>query len=231
MKALVLAAGKGERLRPLTLHVPKPLLEVRGRRLIEHHLDKLAACGVREVVVNTSWLAEQFVPALGDGSRWNLRIVYSFEGAEPLETGGGILNALPLLGDAPFLLVNGDVFTDIDFAALPSAPEGLAHLVMIDNPAHNPAGDFVLRDDGLLDGDATDRRLTYSGIGVFDPALFARWRDTIGPLPDPGCVPRFRLAPLLRAAMRSGRVRGDHFRGAWTDVGTPERLEALRRAL
>lgn len=231
MKALLLAAGKGERLRPLTLHTPKPLLDIGGRTLIEHHLEKLAACGVRDVVINTSWLAEQFAPALGDGSRWGLRILYSFEGAEPLETGGGMVNALPLLGDAPFLLVNGDVFTDVDFNTLPRTPNGLAHLLMIDNPEHNTNGDFVLRDDGLLDGDATAPRLTYSGIGIFDPALFHGWRDALGESHvQTGSVPRFRLAPLLRAAMRQGRVTGEHFRGAWTDVGTLERLETVRVA-
>ena len=183
--------------------------------------------GIRDVVINTSWLAEQFPAALGDGDRWGLRIVYSFEGAEPLETGGGMRNALPLLGDAPFLLVNGDVFTDIDFATLPREPAGLAHLVLIDNPQHHPQGDFVLRADGRLDGDTATARLTYSGIGVFRPALLDRWFDTVHDTAT-GSVPRFPLAPLLRAAMRRGEVSGEHHRGLWTDVGTPERLDEVR---
>ena len=143
MKALIFAAGLGERMRPLTDTTPKPLLAVAGKPLIEWHLEKLAACGVREVVVNTSWLAQQFPQALGDGARWGLRIVYSYEGTTPLETGGGMLHALPLLGDAPFLLVNGDVWTDTDFARLPREPAGLAHLVMVDQPpqaVHSEAG-------------------------------------------------------------------------------------------
>jgi MurNAc alpha-1-phosphate uridylyltransferase len=228
VKALVFAAGKGERLRPLTAYTPKPLLDIGGgRRLIEPHLERLAAVGVRDVIINTSWLAEQFPAALGDGARWGLRIVYSFEGAEPLETGGGMLNALPLLGDAPFLLVNGDVFTDVDFAALPTQPDGLAHLVMIDNPDHHLAGDFVLRADGRLEGEAAEKRLTYSGIGVFRPALLHHWQETVRDSAA-GSVPRFPLAPLLRAAMRIGAVTGHHHRGQWTDVGTPERLARVR---
>lgn len=225
MRALIFAAGKGERLRPLTSHMPKPLIDVGGCSLIEHHLLRLAAAGVTDVVINTSWLAEQFAPALGDGARWNLRIVYSYEGAVPLDTGGGMLNALPLLGDAPFFLVNGDVFTDIDLAALPHTPRGLAHLVLVDNPAQHSRGDFVLREDGLLDGDADAPRLTYSGVGVYDPRLLDGWRESV---PDAGSIPRFGLAPLLRAAMRRGEVTGEHHRGRWTDVGTPERLADVR---
>lgn len=228
MKALIFAAGKGERLRPLTLHSPKPLLDIGGgRRLIEHHLERLAAVGVRDVVINTSWLAEQFPVALGDGARWGLRIVYSFEGAEALETGGGMHNALPLLGDAPFLLVNGDVYTDLDFARLPREPAGLAHLVLVDNPAHHPQGDFVLCADGSLDGEAATARLTYSGIGVFRPTLLDRWQDTVCDTAT-GSVPRFPLAPLLRAAMRRGEIDGTHHRGLWMDVGTAERLDEVR---
>lgn len=228
MKALIFAAGKGERLRPLTLHTPKPLLDIGGGlTLIERHLERLAAVGVRDIVINTSWLAEQFPAALGDGAHWGLRIVYSFEGAEPLETGGGMLNALPLLGDAPFLLVNGDIFTDLDFAQLPHEPAGLAHLVLIDNPEHHPGGDFVLRADGRLDSDAMTARLTYSGIGVFRPALLDRWHETV-PDTASGSVPRFPLSPLLRAAMRRSEITGEHHRGLWTDVGTPERLDDVR---
>lgn len=227
MKALVFAAGLGERMRPLTDSTPKPLLEAGGRPLIAWHLEKLAGLGVREVVVNTSWLADRFPATLGDGGRWGLRIHWSYEGATPLETGGGMLRALALLGDAPFLAVNGDVWTDFDFAALPRAPRGDAHLVMVDNPAHHPRGDFVLEADGRLRaGDGP--RLTFAGIGVYRPELLRGWRDVVGDAPgaalDP---PRFPLAPLLRAAMTRGAVAGQHHRGRWTDVGTPDRLRAL----
>lgn len=231
MKAFVLAAGLGERMRPLTETTPKPLLHAGGRRLIEWHLEKLAAIGIREVVVNLSWLAEQFPQTLGDGSRFGLRIEYSREGDTPLETGGGMWHALSLLGDAPFLAVNGDVWTDYDFARLPREPAGDAHLVLIDNPAHHPGGDFLLRDDGTLAADGAPR-LTFSGIGVYRPRLFDGWRavvgDTAGARAEP---PRFQLAPLLRAAMARGAVTGEHFRGGWTDVGTPERLARLDREL
>ena len=226
MRALVFAAGKGERMRPLTEHTPKPLLTVRGKPLIAWHLEKLAAIGVRDVVVNTSWLADRFAPALGDGANWGLRLHYSHEGDEPLETGGGMLHALPLLGDAPFLAVNGDIWCDHDLRALPREPEGLAHLVLVDNPAHNDAGDFALRGTQVeSDGPS---RLTFSGIGVYRPALLANWRDVVGPTAGAQMAPpRFKLAPLLRAAMRAGAVSGEHFTGQWTDVGTPERLAAL----
>ena len=227
MKALVFAAGKGERMRPLTEHTPKPLLAVRGQPLIAWHLEKLAAIGVTDVVVNTSWLAHAFEPALGDGRRWGLRLHYSHEGPEPLETGGGMLHALSLLGDAPFVAVNGDIWCDHDFSSLPRVPEGLAHLVLVDNPAHHPDGDFALDGQGLVHA-AGDPRLTFSGIGVYRPALLANWRSIIGNSPGIECEPpRFKLAPLLRAAMRAGAVTGEHHRGAWTDVGTPERLAEL----
>jgi MurNAc alpha-1-phosphate uridylyltransferase len=231
MKALLFAAGRGERMRPLTDATPKPLLEVGGKPLIAWHLEKLAAGGVREVVINTSWLAPQFALALGDGSAWGLRIVYSYEGGVPLETGGGMLAALPLLDDAPFLLVNGDVWTDYDFSRLAAPPEGLAQLVMVDTAAHVPRGDFALDAQGRLHSDGASR-LTYAGIGVFDPRLFDAWRDIVGD--DDGAhqrPPRFRLAPLLRAHMARGAIRGEHHRGEWADVGTPERLQALREAV
>lgn len=227
MKALVFAAGKGERMRPLTDSTPKPLLPVRGKPLIEWHLEKLAALGVQDVVINTSWLAHAFEPALGQGDRWGLRLHYSHEGPEPLETGGGMLHALPRLGSEPFLAVNADIWCDYDFARLPREPAGLAHLVLVDNPAHNPEGDFALLGDGSMQP-AGEQRLTFSGIGVYRPVLFNNWRSVIGAAAgaelDP---PRFRLAPLLRAAMRAGQVTGEHHRGIWTDVGTPERLAAL----
>ncbi|WP_028916122.1 N-acetylmuramate alpha-1-phosphate uridylyltransferase MurU [Pseudoxanthomonas sp. J35] len=228
MKALVFAAGLGERMRPLTDHTPKPLLEAGGKPLIAWHLEKLAALGVREVVVNTSWLADRFPERLGDGAAWGLRLHYSHEGPTPLETGGGILHALPLLGEDPFLAVNGDIWTDYDFGRLPREPAGDAHLVLVDNPRHHPQGDFVLDTEGRVHADG-GARLTFSGIGVYRPSLLLGWRQTVDR--DPGDPPRFRLAPLLRAAMARGAASGEHHRGRWTDVGTPERLQALDRQL
>lgn len=230
MKALIFAAGLGERMRPLTDTTPKPLLEVGGKRLIEWHLEKLAACGIEDVVVNTSWLATQFPEALGDGSRWGLRIRYSYEGTTPLETGGGMLHALPLLGDEPFLLVNGDVWTDLDFATLPRQPDGLAHLVMVDRPPQATQGDFALDADGHVRSDGA-QRLTYAGIGVYRPQLLDGWRAHSRDAGADDTPPRFRLAPILRAHMADGRIHGQHHRGRWTDVGTPERLRALDEEL
>lgn len=226
MKALIFAAGLGERMRPLTDTTPKPLLAVGGKRLVEWHLEKLAGCGIEDVVINTSWLAEQFPATLGDGSRWGLRIRYSYEGATPLETGGGMFHALPLLGDAPFLLVNGDIWTDFDFARLPREPDGLAHLVMVDRPPQATQGDFALDAAGLLHGDG-EHRLTYAGLGVFRPQLLDGWRTHSRDTGADDTPPRFRLAPILRAHMGEGRVRGEHHRGRWTDVGTPQRLAQL----
>ena len=226
MKALIFAAGLGERMRPLTDTTPKPLLRVGGKPLIEWHLEKLAALGIRDVVVNTSWLADQFPAALGVGARWNLRLHFAFEGDTPLETGGGMLNALPLLGDAPFLLVNGDVWTDVDFATLPRAPRGLAHLVMVDRPPQATHGDFALDADGCVRADG-DHKLTYAGVGVYRPQLLDGWRATIATPTLAIGKPKFPLAPLLRAHMARGAITGEHHRGRWTDVGTPERLARL----
>ena len=231
MKALIFAAGLGERMRPLTDATPKPLLRAGGKRLIEWHLEKLAAFGVDDVVINTSWLAEQFPLALGDGSRWGLRLHYAYEGTTPLETGGGMHNALRWLGDAAFIAVNGDVWCDADFAALPREPLGDAHLLLVDNPAHNPDGDFALEMDGRLHSNG-DGRLTFSGIGIYRASLFIDWRTVVGEVAGTELTPpRFKLAPVLRAAMGRGTVTGDHHSGRWTDVGTPERLRALDEAL
>ncbi len=231
MKALVFAAGLGERMRPLTNTTPKPLLSVGGKRLIEWHLEKLAAIGVDEIVVNTSWLADQFPQALGDGCRWGMRIHYAYEGSTPLETGGGMRNALQWLGDEPFIAVNGDVWCDVDFAFLPRQPDGDAHLLLVDNPTHNPRGDFALGNDGHVHSDG-EARLTFTGIGVYRPSLFADWRTTIGEVAGTQLSPpRFKLTPLLRAAMTRGAVTGTHLRGRWTDVGTPARLQQLDEAL
>lgn len=238
MKALILAAGLGERMRPLTNHTPKPLLRAGGKPLIAWHLEKLATLGIREVVINTSWLAEQFPATLGDGSKWGLRLMYSYEGPMPLETGGGMWHALEHLAsdDTPFLAVNGDIWTDFDFARLPHAPDGDAHLVLVDNPPQHPGGDFVLGNDSRVGSKATDgipsRRLTFAGIGIYRPSLFAGWREIIGNAPGVGeSPPRFKLAPLLRAAMARGAVTGEHHPGRWTDVGTPERLADLDTTL
>ena len=230
MKALIFAAGLGERMRPLTTHTPKPLLQVGGKPLIAWHLEKLAALGIREVVINTSWLAAQFPHTLGDGAQWGLHLHYAYEGDTPLETGGGMWNALPLLGDAPFVLVNGDVWTDYDFAKLPQEPAGLAHLVMVSRPPQAAHGDFALDAEGRLHADG-EHRLTYSGIGLYRPQLLAHWRNT---LPDPATAngkPKFPLAPILRAHMAHGHITGEHHQGGWTDVGTPERLAQLQAAL
>ncbi|MET1077188.1 MAG: N-acetylmuramate alpha-1-phosphate uridylyltransferase MurU [Pseudomonas sp.] len=219
MKAMILAAGKGERMRPLTLHTPKPLLPVAGTPLIEYHLRALAAAGLTELVINHAWLGQQIVEHLGDGQRFGVRIRYSAEG-EPLETGGGIFRALPLLGPQPFVLVNGDIWCDYPFANLPVPLNGLAHLVLVDNPEHHAQGDFALVDGRVRDASSAGPNLTYSGIAIIDPRLFA------------GCsAGAFKLAPLLRQAMAEGLVSGEHFRGRWVDVGTPERLAHVERLL
>ena len=229
MKALILAAGLGERMRPLSDTTPKPLLQAGGKPLIVWHLEKLAALGVRDVVINTSWLAAQFPQVLGTGDRWGLRLHYSYEGQTPLETGGGMLHALPLLGDAnaPFRAVNGDIWTDYDFAHLPCLLNGKAHLVLVDNPPQHPHGDFALRDDGRIESEGAGK-LTFAGIGLYRPSLFADWRSIIGDVAGADATPpRFKLAPLLRAAMANGAVTGEHHRDRWTDVGTPQRLQQL----
>ncbi len=228
MKALIFAAGLGERMRPLTDHTPKPLLRAGGKPLIVWHLEKLAAMGIRDVVINISWLAGQFPQVLGDGERWGLRLHWSHEGPAPLETGGGMLHARPLLGEEPFLLVNGDVWTDYDFTRLPAEPAGLAHLVLVDPPVHKAHGDFALHDDGTVRTEGP-RRLTYAGLGVYRPALLDDWRAVIGDAA--GEPPRFMLAPLLRARMPEGAITGEHWDGRWTDVGTPERLAELEATL
>jgi len=216
VKAMVLAAGRGERMRPLTDAAPKPLLPVGGKRLIEYHLERLAAAGFRDVVINTAWLGDMIEATLGDGARFGLAITYSHERPEALETGGGIFRALPLLGSAPFLLVNGDVWTDIDFAALRRDPptDSLAHLVLVRNPPQHPRGDFVLEQGHITEGEGA--RHTYSGIGIYRAELFA------------GCPPgKFPLLPLLRRAIAAGRLTGELHAGRWYDIGTVERLQTL----
>ncbi len=210
MKAMILAAGKGERMRPLTLTRPKPLIEVNGRPLIEHHIQALAAAGITDLVINHAWLGDQLEAVLGDGSRLGVSIRFSAEG-EPLETGGGIFRALPLLGSEPFMLINGDIRTDVDFAALALPAGCLAHLVLVDNPVHHPTGDF-----GLVEGRITleaSEKLTYSGIAVLHPQLFSDC--TAG---------AFKLVDVLRPAIVAGQVSGQRLAGRWVDVGTLERL-------
>jgi N-acetyl-alpha-D-muramate 1-phosphate uridylyltransferase len=220
MKAMILAAGRGERMRPLTDHTPKPLLEVGGKPLIVWHIERLAAAGFRELVINHAHLGERIEEALGNGSRFGVSIEYSSEG-EALETAGGIANALYLLGEAPFLVVNGDIFTNYDFTRLGHGLDGglMAWLVLVDNPEHNGKGDFALQGDRVVE---QGREMhTFSGIGVYRPELFAAIA--------PGS--KARLAPLLREAMRSGKVGGEYHAGFWTDVGTPQRLAELDATL
>jgi len=218
MKAMLLAAGRGERLRPITDSLPKPLVQVRGRALIAWHLAALARAGIREVVINLSWLSGQLRAALGDGRDFGVRITWSDEGPIALEPGGGIFRAVPMLGPGPFLVVSGDVWTDVDFGRLALEDDAHAHLVLIPNPAHHPRGDFALEGDRVVDRDS--ERFTYSGVGVYRPEFFA------------GCSPgRFPLLPLLNRAIAAGRVRGEVHRGDWCDVGTPERLASLEARL
>jgi MurNAc alpha-1-phosphate uridylyltransferase len=218
MRAMILAAGRGERMRPLTDHTPKPLLQAGGKALIVWLIEQLAAAGCSELVINHAWLGGRIEAALGDGRAWGVRIAYSREEAA-LETAGGIATALALLGDAPFAAVNGDIHCDYDFArlarALPLADDADAHLVLVDNPPQHPHGDFTL--DGGRVGNGDGPRLTFAGIGVYRPRLFG------------GIAPGTRapLAPLLRAAADRGAVAGERHTGWWTDVGTPERLAAL----
>lgn len=214
MRAMILAAGRGERMRPLTDHTPKPLLVVGGKPLIVWHIERLARAGFRELVINHAHLGAQIEAALGDGRYWQVSIFYSAE-ATALETAGGIANALPLLGDLPFLVINGDVFTDIDYASLALPTDRLAHLVMVDNPPQHAAGDFGLEHGFVLD--SAEHRLTFSGVGVYHPELFSSIQHGQAA----------KLAPLLRAAMQQQRVTGQHHHGLWHDIGTPERLAQL----
>jgi MurNAc alpha-1-phosphate uridylyltransferase len=212
---MLLAAGRGERLRPITDTLPKPLVEIAGKPLIVYHLEALARAEVRDVVINLSWLGERIRATLGDGSRYGVRITYSEEGPVPLETGGGIHRALPLLGRHPFLVVNSDVWTDMDFSRVLTLEEGAdARLLLAPNPPHHPRGDFGLEGDFVVEREAS--RFTYTGIGVYRPDLFA------------GCAPgKFPLLPLLKRAIAARRLRGEVYRGEWLDIGSPERLAWL----
>lgn len=216
---MILAAGRGERMRPLTDTMPKPLLKVAGKMLIEYHLEKLQAAQITDVVINHAWLGEKIKQALGDGSRYGLNINYSAE-AEALETAGGIVNALPLLRDVndkntPFIVINGDIFCDIDFSNLLTPISGLAHLILVDNPEHNPNGDFSLTEAGAVNQEG-ESKLTFSGIGVYHPDLFKNKANG-----------KLALAPVLREAMDQHFVTGSHYQGMWHDIGTTERLSEL----
>lgn len=218
MKAMILAAGRGERLRPLTDRVPKPLIEVGGKALIVRHLEALAVAGFREVVINLAWLGEQIRSTLGDGARFGLSIAYSEEPAGALETAGGIFQALPLLGDQPFLMISGDVLCDYPLARLRTGgPAGRGHLIMVDNPPHHPGGDFGIDARGRLHPGGG---LTFSGIARLEPELFAG-------LP-PGRRP---LRPVFEQAIAEQALSGEHYRGLWSDVGTPERLSEAEQLL
>jgi MurNAc alpha-1-phosphate uridylyltransferase len=216
---MILAAGRGERMRPLTDNLPKPLLKVDGKMLIEYHLEKLKAAQVTDVVINHAWLGKKIEQALGDGSKYGLNIIYSPEG-EALETAGGILNALPLLRgmddktDA-FIVINGDIYCDYELSNLPSSLSGLAHLVLVNNPQHNPEGDFLLTKSGAVE-QAGDNKHTFSGIGVYHPDLFKDYPNG-----------KLALAPVLRKAIDQNQVTGEFYQGVWHDIGTPERLNEL----
>ncbi|MDP2759447.1 MAG: nucleotidyltransferase family protein [Sideroxyarcus sp.] len=230
MRAMILAAGRGERMRPLTDHTPKPLLQAGGKPLIVWHIERLVHAGITDLVINHAHLGAQIEQALGDGSRFGATIRYSNEGTA-LETAGGIAFALSLLGEKPFAVVNGDIWCDYDFSNLPqraaelAARDDMAHLVLVDNPSHHPKGDFALQNERIVPSapipDPQSSILTFSGIGLYRPALFAH-------IAHGSKAP---LAPLLREQITPGRVSGEHYRGVWVDVGTPQRLDQLDKQL
>ena len=218
MRAMILAAGRGERLRPLTDETPKSLVDVGGQSLLERHLDHVRAAGIRTVVINLGWLGDRIVERVGSGRRYGLEVVYSQEGDNILETGGGIFKALPTLGDAPFLVVNADIFTDMPVPDVVLADDHLGHLVMVPSPAYRDGGDFDI-EDGLI-RNTSAQSLTFSGVAIYRPEFFA------------GCEPgRFPLAPMLSDAAERRQLSGSLYEGHWADVGTPERLAALRASL
>jgi len=219
MKAMILAAGRGERLRPHTDITPKPLIQVGKHRLIEYHIINLAKAGITDIIINISWLADQIRETLGDGSNYALNITYSDEGEEALETAGGIIHAMPHLGDGPFIVINGDIWCDYDLTGLMSrCSEHEAHLVLVNNPEHNATGDFAL-EHGLIKNTG-EKRLTFSGIGLYTADFFAET--------EPGKKP---LAPILRKKAEHDKVSGEFYGGQWVDIGTIERLAQLRSYL
>jgi MurNAc alpha-1-phosphate uridylyltransferase len=215
MKVMILAAGRGERMRPLTDHTPKPLLPVAGKTIIEHTINQLVSAGFKDIIINHAHLGQQIEAYLGNGKRYGANIQYSSEGEQGLETAGGIINALPLLGNDIFLVVNGDIATDFPFAELKSQAVDLAHLVLVDNPLHHPEGDFYLGSTGKIIDNGTEK-LTFSGIGLYRPELFSN-------IPAGSS----KLGPLLRQAIGNQRVSGQKFAGFWMDIGTPGRLQEL----
>lgn len=220
MKAMILAAGHGTRMKPLTDHTPKPLLQVGGNPLIVWHIEKLKNAGFRDIIINIAWLGDQIPEALGDGSQYRVNLHYSDEQKDgALETAGGIIKALPFFDDEPFLVVNGDVWCDFEYSNKnPLTTNDLAHLVLVNNPEHNPDGDFALNNSSVqADG---KNKLTFSGIGYYHPDLFKKFPQGKRP-----------LAPLLRDAMNNNKVSGEHFAGDWRDIGTPERLDELNKKL
>lgn len=222
MKVMILAAGRGERLRPLTDHTPKPLLQAGPKRLIEYLIERLVRAGLDDIVINHAHLGEQFAPLLGNGQKYRAKISYSAEPDGGLETAGGIIQALPLLGDAPFLVVNGDIWTDFPFETLQDfklPADQQCHLVMVDNPAHHPQGDFHLDKDGLLHLNG-EPKLTFSGIGIYHPGMFAGYTTEKRP-----------LKPLFLKAIQQAKASGHYYSGAWSDIGTVERLMQLTQQL
>ena len=214
MKAMILAAGRGDRLRPLTDTTPKPLLQTGQHKLIEYHLYNLADAGFKDVVINVAWLGEQIINTLGDGSHYQLNIEYSNEGEQALETGGGIFNALPLLGDEPFLVINGDIWTDYPFRQVNGfIPGGLAHLILVNNPEHNTDGDFYLDNNTLIE--SGEHKYTFSGIGVYKKDFF-----------DGQTNESFPLAPLIRKHIKQNNISAELYTGEWDDIGTIERLDS-----
>ena len=215
MKAMILAAGRGERMRPYTDTTPKPLLKVAGKALITYAIENLSQAGFVDIVVNVAYLGQQIKDFCGKGQQWDVTINYSDEGETPLETAGGIAYALPLLGDKPFIVINADIICDYPLAKLREQAIDLAHLVMIDNPEHHPEGDFSLSGNGLLTEHGKEK-LTFSGIGVYQPKLFANV--------SPGTL---KLRPILNQAINSAHVSGEKYSGLWMDIGTPQRLQEI----
>jgi len=222
MKAMILAAGLGERMKPLTLHTPKPLLKVAGKHLIEYSIESLVSAGITDIIINYAHLGEQFPKALGNGDKYGAKISYSPEEDGPLETAGGIINALPLLGDEAFIIVNGDIWCDYPFEKLiqnqKARETSLCHLVLVTNPEHNESGDFAIHSDVLSEQGKT--KFTYSGIGIYHPQLFS---DLV--------VQSMRLKPLLQKAIDLNKATGEIYRGDWSDIGTVERLNELSTQL
>lgn len=218
MRAMILSAGRGERMRPLTDDTPKPLLQINGKPLIQYHIEKLVAAGIKDIIINHAIMGDQIEDYLGNGRQLGANIIYSAEGNVPLETGGGIFRALPCLGMDPFIVINADIWTDYSYQDLPKTLTGLAHLVLVNNPIHNLGGDFTVH-DGYICNQGTIL-YTFSGIGVYNHDLFRQCSDGI-----------FPLAPLIRKAADQRQVTGEIYQGMWVDIGTPERLQALSKLI